>query len=77
MKNNLSESLRQSLEEVKRIRNGELPKRNYREMMGRVKESLKPDEILLEDAYNNGVNGISEDVYDLFAAIIIDKSKLD
>lgn len=46
-------------------------------MMGRVKESLKPDEILLEDAYNNGVNGISEDVYDLFAAIIIDKSKLD
>lgn len=36
-------SLVDSLKEVKDIRNGQLSKRSYKEMIGRVRESLKED----------------------------------
>ncbi|MGG0667654.1 hypothetical protein ABE073_03905 [Lederbergia citrisecunda] len=43
-KNEIKNSIIESMEEVQAIRSGKLPKRSYKEMISRIKESLKEEQ---------------------------------
>jgi hypothetical protein len=54
MKNNPSESLKESLKEMKLMREGKKPKRNWREMFKDILatiDPMKPNRNMLENCY--------------------------